>query len=321
MSKIIGQIASSILEEGKTKSIIGFTKGPTPFSARPTTIDDPSLANKLIWNDFCTANLANHLPESGRSAVFANGCISRTLNVLLIEKQVKREEVFVIGIPCRGMLDKNKIIPLAGKSRIKSVSSDSEKVVVSGSDFEAERQRHELMRDNCLYCRHKNPVFYDVLVSDLLQERADSNHSDIEIIEAKSTPDRAQYFHSIFSKCNLCFSCRTSCPLCYCPKCFIDQSASPWHSEPDKTRKAFLFHLFRAMHMAGRCTDCGACESACPKGIPVSKLTRKLNKDIMNFYKFEAGLKVETAPALSVYDLDDLEHFVLTSQIKGSIHE
>ncbi|MFH1148823.1 MAG: 4Fe-4S dicluster domain-containing protein [Pseudomonadota bacterium] len=317
--RTIREIAAKILEEGKAKSVVGFAKGPAPFSARPIVIDDPSLTTKLIWNDFCTANPVKYLSESGQGAIVANGCISRTLNVLLIEKQLKRERIFIIGVPCRGMLDKNKIAVLAGKSRVKSVSSDSEKVEVVGSDFHVERQRHELMRDNCLYCRHKNPVLYDVLASDLLQKDADLRYKDVEIIEAKSTPDRAQYFHSLFSKCNLCFSCRASCPLCYCQKCFIDQPASPWHSEPDKARKAFTFHLFRAMHMAGRCIDCGACESACPRGIPIAELMRKLNKDIRALYKFEAGLNVETAPALSVYDLTDVDDFILTTQIKRPV--
>jgi formate dehydrogenase subunit beta len=39
------------------------------------------------------------------------------------------------------------------------------------------------------------------------------------------------------------------------------------------------FHFLRAYHCAGRCTDCGACERACPVGINMRQFTKKLEKD------------------------------------------
>ena len=39
-----------------------------------------------------------------------------------------------------------------------------------------------------------------------------------------------------------------------------------------------IFHLHKAYHMADRCIDCGLCEEACPMGIPVRRLYRKVEK-------------------------------------------
>ena len=39
-----------------------------------------------------------------------------------------------------------------------------------------------------------------------------------------------------------------------------------------------MFHIIRAFHVAGRCTDCGECTRVCPQGIPLHLLNRKFIK-------------------------------------------
>jgi Fe-S oxidoreductase len=70
------------------------------------------------------------------------------------------------------------------------------------------------------------------------------------------------------------------------------------------------FHFLRAFHCAGRCTDCGACERACPVGIKVRQFTKKLEKDILDLYHFEAGMVLEGRPPMDVYLPDDPENFI-----------
>lgn len=45
-----------------------------------------------------------------------------------------------------------------------------------------------------------------------------------------------------------------------------------------------MFHIIRAFHVAGRCTDCGECSRVCPQNIPLHLLNRKFIKDINTFY-------------------------------------
>ena len=45
-----------------------------------------------------------------------------------------------------------------------------------------------------------------------------------------------------------------------------------------------MFHIIRAFHVAGRCTDCGECSRVCPQNIPLHLLNRKFIKDIDTFY-------------------------------------
>jgi ferredoxin len=51
----------------------------------------------------------------------------------------------------------------------------------------------------------------------------------------------------------------------------------------------------------GRCTDCGACESACPQGINMRRLTSKIEKDIRELYGWEPGMDLEAQPPMSVF--------------------
>ena len=52
--------------------------------------------------------------------------------------------------------------------------------------------------------------------------------------------------------------------------------------------EAPIFHLVRAIHMIGRCVDCGLCEEACPADIPL----RTLYKKVAEIVKTETGYQV-----------------------------
>jgi formate dehydrogenase subunit beta len=70
------------------------------------------------------------------------------------------------------------------------------------------------------------------------------------------------------------------------------------------------FHFLRAYHCAGRCTDCGACERACPVGINMRLFTKKLEKDCQELFGWEAGLSLDQRPALDAYQANDPETFI-----------
>ena len=73
-----------------------------------------------------------------------------------------------------------------------------------------------------------------------------------------------------FEKCIKCYGCRDACPVCFCKECSLE------HPGLVKTAglpvEVPIFHLVRAVHMAGRCVDCGLCEEACPVDIPRTTL-------------------------------------------------
>ena len=69
-----------------------------------------------------------------------------------------------------------------------------------------------------------------------------------------------------------------------------------------------LFHIIRAYHVAGRCTDCGECSRVCPQHIPLHLLNRKFIKDMNELYgEYQAGADTETRPPLVNFSMDDCE--------------
>jgi len=90
-----------------------------------------------------------------------------------------------------------------------------------------------------------------------------------------------------FQKCVKCYGCRNICPMCYCDECALE-------SEDIVARGSIppelpMFHLVRAVHMIGRCVDCGLCEQACPAEIPLRLLYKKVNAVLFEHFQFRAG--------------------------------
>ena len=69
-----------------------------------------------------------------------------------------------------------------------------------------------------------------------------------------------------------------------------------------------MYHIIRAFHVAGRCTDCGECSRVCPQNIPLHLLNRKFIKDINELYgTYQAGSDLETKSPLTDYTTGDCE--------------
>jgi ferredoxin len=112
----------------------------------------------------------------------------------------------------------------------------------------------------------------------------------IENIEALRVEEKQNFFDALLSGCTRCYACRNACPLCYCPTCFVDGSRPQWVGKTTDPTDIKTWHLLRAFHDAGRCTDCGACEAACPMDIKIRVFTRKTIKECVEKYGWETGL-------------------------------
>lgn len=314
--------ARRLLEEGTVDCVVGYREATIPTRNAPFVAYTPEETDKLIWNSLCglnTATVASQLFANGfegKVAIIAQGCASRNINGLILENRLKRENIHVIGVPCLGMCSPHMIEERFAEKTILSIDhSDAELIVrgrdASGSEFEEKVDRRQVKRENCNTCQHRNPKIADELVADEVEETAGGN---IDLMagpwEKLKPAERWAQFEETFKDCIRCYACRDACPLCFCSECFVDESKPQWCGKTQDPADVQTFHIMRAFHCAGRCTDCGSCETACPVGIKMRRLTSKQEKIVREMWGFEQGMNSEDHPPLSTFKLDDAEpHF------------
>ena len=303
--------AKRLLSEKRVDAVIGFRKGTLPFMNEPFLAKTPEQADQLVWDGNCGINLANYLPKrTGTVAITAKGCDSRNIAIHLLENQIKREQLYILGIPCQGMTDKRKIQDeLSGKEALHAVEADG-KVKVTGKDFEQTFNRSDYLQENCAICIHRNPVVYDEMLGEPVKEQEADRYADIRQIEAMLPEEKRKHFDELVEPCIRCYACRNACPQCYCPTCFVDEAKPQWVGKTTDPTDTRTFHFLRAFHLAGRCTDCGSCERACPVGIKVRQFTKKLEKEVKELYGYEAGMIQDQRPPLDAFRPDDPEPFL-----------
>ena len=141
----------------------------------------------------------------------------------------------------------------------------------------------------------------------------------VEKLEAMTAEERYDFWQNEFSRCIRCNACRNVCPACTCEKCVFDNNALYTSQKVAETSfEESLFHIIRAWHVAGRCTDCGECSRVCPQGIPLHLLNRKFIKDINEIYgDYQAGSDLETRPPMLTFKEEDPETSIISDRVEG----
>ncbi len=112
-------------------------------------------------------------------------------------------------------------------------------------------------------------------------------------LKSKAADERLDWWLGHLNRCIRCYGCRDVCPVCFCTECSLEHLALiPGEKLPPDTS----FHLVRAIHMGGRCVDCGLCEEVCPAHIPLRSLYKEVNRLVENIFGYLPGEGDGTSP-------------------------
>jgi len=305
----------------KINLFIGYSKGTLPLTTTPCFVRSAKDAEKLVWDSGCFNNLAVYLPglfrqkkkEKLKVGILAKGCDCRSIVGLIKENQVKRENLYIIGVPCDGKIDMNKVKDkMRNNIEIVKAREKNEEIIITGENGkEWNFKKKDLLAEVCSDCQHSTPPVYDILIgAETKNEKSKKQSAIVEEFEKKSVRERREYFEKEFSKCIRCGACRMACPNCYCPECFSEQTRPKWAGITNNISDVMFYQIGRIFHQAGRCVDCGACERACPMGIDLRILTKKLIKDVKEYFDYEAGISPDEPPPLATFKPEDKQEFI-----------
>ena len=303
--------AKELLEKGEVARVIGWAEGDFCYDCSPATFTLENI-DKMVYTDFCGANLSKYLIEEskkeGKILVFLKPCDTYSFNQLIQEHRIVRENVYVVGIECQGKLDINKLKVL-GIDGVLGAESDGEKLNVKTIYGDKQIDKVDVMLEKCLSCKGKKHVVYDELIGSEIDEAPKARFDMVKQLEAMTEEERYAFWQRELSKCIRCNACRNVCPACSCLHCVFDNPNSNIASKSNANEfEEKLYHIIRAWHVAGRCTDCGECSRVCPQNIPLHLINRKFIKDMNEFYgEYQAGEDTETKAPLNSYITTDRE--------------
>jgi formate dehydrogenase subunit beta len=287
---------------------------PAPPSGHPWPRDGaraslPAPPSGHPWpRDGARASLPAPPPRIG---FIVKGCDMRAITALIKERQAAREDLVLIGMPCRGMLDRRRME--AALDDVSGIEDGGSEIVAATADGTVHSlEREPLVRDACRTCMFPAAERVDVMVQGASRKPAVAGEADRSVREfaALDAARRWALFQEEMSRCIRCYACRQACPMCYCKECFAETNNPAWIGATVETTDVSIFHLGRILHQAGRCVECGACAGACPMGIDLATFTKKIAADARELFGFTADFSPETLPPLCTWKDDDPQVFI-----------
>ena len=304
--------AKALLQSGEVARVIGWKKGDFCYDPVPASFESVEELDGFVYNWFCGANLSKYLiqmsKKEGKTAVFLKPCDTYSFNQLIKEHRVKRENIYVIAVECLGKLDIEKIKNkgVSGVIDVDVVEKDVKVTTLYGEEI---LYKPDVVLSKCAVCNKTHQAQDEEIILHERPARDVNRFEEVEKLESMTEDERFAFWRNELSKCIRCNACRNVCPACSCVKCVFDNPASGIAAKANDDKfEEQLFHIIRAFHVAGRCTDCGECSRVCPQNIPLHLLNRKFIKDIDTLYgEYQAGEDAEGKTPLTSYKEEDAE--------------
>ncbi len=289
--------------------VLGFKKGESGVSHQlfKGALDHYSLVNPVFGSN-AALYLRRLFSKGLKVMLMLRPCEIRAYVELVKLTQIEREDVVAVSIDCFGTV--------SSKEKKDDVPVEADKLTGYFKDKDS-------MRWACSVCRERRGVVGDAgvridksgdfwmvpytekgedLVSGIEGEFEEAP-ADMLIAESAKT-DKFQVdmgtFNKDFEKCIMCMNCRDMCPVCYCIDCVFngDEYLPKGDALLNKVfrtgstqmpRGKDLFHLIRMYHVSQTCVGCGACEEACPQGIPLTKYFKGVSERLQGVFSYMSG--------------------------------
>lgn len=256
------QKAKQLLADGVIDIFIAYEEGTC--QPRPILAESEEDAEKLIFDEKCTGNLAVYLTRKDlvkdkKVGITASYYALKSITQLFNENQLNKDSIKIF------VLDNGNLKELETKD------------------------------DVIQFLKTATPP------------PKQSEEELVKQIDSMTMEERWQFWANEMSKCFKCYACRAACPMCYCSKCIVEVNRPQWIQPWSSTLSNMEWQINRVMHMAGRCSDCGSCGTACPLGIPIHILTHKMAEVV----KLNFGDQNDNGNVLSTFKPEDKESFIL----------
>ncbi|BAG83505.1 4Fe-4S dicluster domain-containing protein [Candidatus Azobacteroides pseudotrichonymphae] len=226
--------------------------------------------------------------EECRKLIFDERCV-QNLAVFLYKKEVsqKGQQAIVSNVhTLRG------IIRLAAEKQIK----EGDLIAIAVSDKEQFLEVHTLEA-------------IENYLSDRTFQLNESDEILLDKLNAMNPLERWIFWQNEMKNCIRCYACRQACPLCYCSQCVVEINQPQWIPVFANKIGNTEWHIMRAMHLAGRCVECGQCGRVCPENIPIHLLPIRLAREIKALYGSTTGISKDENCEISTYKYEDRENF------------
>lgn len=313
--------AKELLKDGSVSRVLGWKNGDLAYNPEPCFFRTEEELDQLVYNGFCGANLSKYMIQAGKkegkTLVFLKPCDTYSYNQLLKEHRVARQQAYIIGVGCSGNYDMERVKNKGIKGTL-SIREQGDQLEIHTLYGDVTIPAEEALLERCRFCKGNEHKIYDELLN---AERktpvpAGDRMELVANLEAMTAEERFSFWQKELSRCIRCNACRNACPACTCRTCVFD--SDKFDSSQKANVDAFeekMFHIVRAFHVAGRCTDCGECSRVCPQGIPLYLLNRKFIKEINHLYgEFQAGDDAETTGPLTSFTMEDAEPSIITER-------
>jgi len=138
------------------------------------------------------------------------------------------------------------------------------------------------------------------------------------VLELLPKIDSLEALEEFLRDCIVCKNCRDMCPVCYCKECFFDQplgkpaggdllNLAELRGAIEVPTNQLLYHLTRVYHVCTTCVACGACDDACPKGIPLTRFYPVLAQKVQEIFEYVPGRDVKEPLPFITYKEEELE--------------